>query len=117
MKVQSADWTQGAPILCFLRCVECAEAHYLPAVRCPDCGGALEEEESARRGNCVAESMVPAKYGLGDSDLHVCIVWLDEGFRVLCFASTGVSVGDRVTIDFRETTDGSLRPYALREDL
>lgn len=112
--IQRDDWTVGTQVLSFLHCPECTRAHYLSAFCCSDCGGVLEVKKSERRGTCIAASEVPAKYSIDGFNAHVCLVLLDEGFRVVGLKSSDVGLGDRVVIDFIKTNNGSLRPSVSR---
>lgn len=85
--------------LTYQRCGECLSAVFYPRLSCPACGGIdLSWQDSAGQGVVYTLSAIPQK----DSPDHVvCLVDLDEGFRMMSTISpeAGVecAIGSRVS--------------------
>ena len=84
----------------FQRCGGCGRAVFYPRVLCPFCGsGELAWEVSAGEGTVYATTAMPQRDG---DSRHVCLVDLDEGFRVMSrvegVAAEAVAIGDRVRL-------------------
>jgi uncharacterized protein len=97
----------------FQRCGGCGRAVFYPRVLCPFCGsGELAWEASAGEGTVYATTAMPRREG--DSRL-VCLVDLDEGFRVMSrvdgVAAEEVAIGDRVRLAI-VPGDGDAPPVA-----
>jgi uncharacterized OB-fold protein len=85
----------------FQRCGGCGRAVFYPRVLCPFCGGGeLAWERSAGEGTIYATTAAPRRDGPSH---HVCLVDLDEGFRVMSrvegVAAEEVAIGDRVRLE------------------
>ena len=84
----------------FQRCRGCGRAVFYPRVLCPYCGAnALTWEVSAGKGTVYATTAIPLRDG---PDRNVCLVDLDEGFRMMSrvdgVAAEEVAIGTRVSL-------------------
>lgn len=84
----------------FQRCSACGSAVFYPRVICPACGSsALHWQESTGRGAVYAATAVRRR---GAEPYSVCLVDLDEGFRMMSSVEEvppdEVRVGLRVTL-------------------
>jgi uncharacterized OB-fold protein len=94
--------------LAFQRCASCQAAIFYPRVLCPTCGSLeLLWEVSAGGGTVYATTVVSSR----DGDYVVCLVDLDEGFRlmstVLGVEPGDVSIGDRVRALIEPATENA----------
>jgi uncharacterized OB-fold protein len=88
--------------LSFQRCAECHAAVFYPRVACPSCGGVrLQWEDSAGAGTVYSVTSIPRRE---KDPVVVCLVDLDEGFRMMStIAGEGGSqtrIGQRVRMSF-----------------
>lgn len=84
--------------LTYQRCGDCQRAIFYPRLACPQCGSqALAWNVSAGAGAVYSMSAIPGRDG---PDHIVCLVDLDEGFRMMSTIATDspsdVSIGSRV---------------------
>ncbi|GAA2828145.1 Zn-ribbon domain-containing OB-fold protein [Kribbella solani] len=84
--------------IAYQRCVSCRNAVFYPRVLCPHCGAVeLEWEHSAGRGVVYSTTAIPERDG---TSYAVCLVDLDEGFRMLSTVigvpATELRIGERV---------------------
>jgi hypothetical protein len=94
------------------RCNACAKPIFYPRVMCPACGSD-DYNWFAPSGRGVVYSTTvmrrPAKAG---GDLHLCLVDLEEGFRVMSRVEdvdpASVAIGDRVTATISTAGDAPL---------
>jgi uncharacterized protein len=67
--------------LTYQRCDECAQAVFYPRLACPYCGStSMSWRDSAGRGVVYSLSVIPER---DRPDRVVCLVDLDEGFRMM----------------------------------
>ncbi|MBS1862092.1 MAG: OB-fold domain-containing protein [Actinobacteria bacterium] len=84
----------------FQRCGECGRAVFYPRLLCPFCGSADPAWETAAGGGTVyaTTTMRPRD----EAPYHVCLVDLDEGFRMMSrvdgVAPDAVRIGDRLRL-------------------
>ena len=77
----------------FQRCASCAAAVHPPRLLCPVDGSRdLAWEESAGAGTVYSATTVHAREGAHG----LCLVDLDEGYRVMSTVEGGVPIGTRV---------------------
>jgi uncharacterized OB-fold protein len=94
-------------VLAYQRCGSCDAAVFYPRVACPVCGGTdLSWQVSAGQGTVYSTTTIPQR----DADpYNVCLVDLDEGFRMMSTVvgvpSGQVRIGQRV--QGRVETEGS----------
>jgi uncharacterized OB-fold protein len=97
----------------FQRCSGCGVAVFYPRVVCPACGGdALEWRESAGRGSVYATTAVHRR----DAEAYnVCLVDLDEGFRMMSriegVPAEEVRIGLRVALRVARDDKGSVAVF------
>lgn len=105
----------------FQSCEGCEAAIFYPRVLCPACGGsALEWRTSSGRGVVYATTAV---YPREDEPYNVCLVDLEEGFRMMSrvegvaeSAAEGVAAGEveiglPVTFETRTEDDGPVAVF------
>lgn len=109
------DWVSGEPRLQLLECRRCAQRFYLPAEFCRRCSGELDIINSNGRGECIAITRIPEKYGHTNRDVFLALVRLDEGPVILTQRSTRVAIGDTVRLEFQRALDEALRPVAVTQ--
>ncbi|MBS1889203.1 MAG: OB-fold domain-containing protein [Actinobacteria bacterium] len=84
----------------FQRCGDCARAVFYPRVVCPHCGStALAWEISSGAGTVYATTVMRPHR---QEPYNVCLVDLDEGFRLMSrvdrVPADGVRIGDRLRL-------------------
>ncbi len=94
----------------YQRCDECGGAVFAPRVLCNHCGGtALRVEVSGGLGTVYSNTAVTQR---GADSYSVCLVDLDEGFRMMSsvvdIAAEDVGIGMRVTARFEPVEDDAL---------
>lgn len=92
----------------FQHCTACERAVFYPRVLCPHCGSeSLEWRASSGLGKVYATTVLHKR---GSDPYHVCLVDLDEGFRMMSrvegIAPDRVGIGNRVRLAVIEE-DGS----------
>jgi uncharacterized OB-fold protein len=98
----------------FQRCEGCERAIFYPRVLCPFCGSAeLAWAASAGEGTVYATTAMPRRQ---NPSRHVCLVDLDEGFRVMSrvdgVAAEEVVIGDRVRLSIVPGDEDDALPVA-----
>lgn len=94
--------------LAFQRCSGCGATVFYPRVVCPACGGdALGWRESAGRGTVYATTAVHRR---GAKAYNVCLVDVDEGFRMMSriedVLAEKVRIGLRVALRLPRDDEG-----------
>ena len=94
--------------LAFQRCEGCGRAVFYPRVLCPFCGGDdLRWEESSGRGTVYATTAIHRR---DTEPRNVCLVDLDEGFRMMSrvegIPAEEVTIGAAVRLRVEDTEDG-----------
>ncbi len=88
----------GEGVLAYQRCAECGSAVFYPRAICPACGGTdLVWHASSGRGTVYSTTSVSRR---GDVPYCVCLVDLDDGFRLMSTVvgvpAEHVRIGQRV---------------------
>ena len=101
----------AAGTLLYQRCGKCDAAVFYPRVACNVCGSVdLTFHQSAGSGTVYSTTVVARSTG---SPYSVCIVELDEGFRMMStvvdMPAEDVLIGVRVVGRFETSTDGAPR--------
>jgi uncharacterized OB-fold protein len=108
----------AAGTLLYQRCETCDTAVFYPRVACNACGGVeLAFRPSAGRGTVYSTTAVAPAGGLPYS---VCLVDLDEGFRMMSsvvdLPAEDVLIGLRVVCRFETADDGTTRPVFVSQE-
>ena len=116
----SEPFWQGAAAgeLRYQRCGACDTAIFFPRSICPECGAPnpdwLTSDGSGTVYACSTVHRAPPAFK-DDAPYTVLLVDLDEGFRMMSRLvdadPDAVSVGDRVTVVFRNGPSGRPAPY------
>jgi uncharacterized OB-fold protein len=118
MSEPTSPWTGyqeglAAGELRFQRCGGCGRAVFYPRVLCPFCGATeLAWETAAGEGTVYATTAMPRR---DRPSRHVCLVDLDEGFRLMSrvdgMEAEAVAIGDRVRLAVVEGEDGPVPAF------
>lgn len=101
--------------LTYQRCGECSHSVFYPRLACPACGSTdLSWRDSAGQGAVYSLSAIPQK----DSEDHVvCLVDLDEGFRMMSTISSGTGqpcvIGSRVSASIQPGQGDAAKPRVV----
>lgn len=97
--------------LLFQRCAPCGNAIFPPRVVCPACGGEdLAAEDSAGAGEIYSVTAVTRR----DHDSYtVCLINLDEGFRMMSTVVDAVAEDVRIGSRVRFAPEGGEVPRAV----
>jgi uncharacterized protein len=101
----------------YQRCGGCGRAVFYPRVLCPFCGATeLAWEAAEGEGTVYATTAMPRHDG---PSRHVCLVDLDEGFRLMSrvdgVEAEAVAIGDRVRLAVVAGEDGPVPAFRLVE--
>ena len=112
------DWTVGIPRMVGQRCQTCSACWLFRRGFCPQCGLASPQAISlAGAGTVHASTIVhraPDDQFRAIAPYALVLVELDEGVRVMGHAPTGIAIGARVGVSFREIA-GRLLPFFIHE--
>lgn len=119
MNTSPSDWTEGHPAIAFERCDACGARWYFRRGFCPRCGACeVATVVAGGRGTVHAVTTVvraPTPEWRAFAPYGIALVDLDEGVRVMTHAAPGLSIGDRVRIDWRELGE-RIVPHAVSID-
>jgi len=104
----------------FQRCEDCSHPFYFPRAFCPACGGVRVPVRSASgAGTAVAVTMVmraPTTAWKAHLPYLLCLVEMDEGFRMMGQAEKATAIGDRVEAGTIEIDCGSFPFFRVAAD-
>ena len=114
-----ADWTRGEPGVALQRCPGCAHVWYFRRGFCPACGRDAPETFAAGGAGTVDAATVvhraPDDAFRALAPYALVLVVLDEGPRMMAHAAADLTIGERVTLGFREVA-GRIIPYFQRTE-
>jgi uncharacterized OB-fold protein len=109
-----ADWTAGTPGLAYQACAACEVTWYFQRGFCPSCGApGPEARQASGQGTVCAVTLVtraPSEELRKHAPYLICLIDLDEGFRVMAHGNPGLRIGDRVQATFTDLV-GRLIPF------
>jgi uncharacterized OB-fold protein len=90
----------SAPSIKYYKCTSCAAVGYVPRMACPECGGVERSQETSNgRGRLLGVTCFRGESPYKEGPAHaICIVELEEEFKVLGLCATNVEVGAAVRL-------------------
>ena len=101
------------------RCKGCEQAIFFPRTACPACGSTDYRWFRPSGRGVVHSTTVMRRPAAAGGDLHLCLVDLEEGFRMMSRVEgadpASVAIGDAVTAELGEHAGAPLVVFRLAE--
>ncbi len=114
MNEKLTDWTRGSEAIIYQYCASCGARQYFRRSFCAACGAADPQDKRASGEGTVYATSLVCRAATPETRAHVpyniLLVDAAEGFRMMAHGDNGLSIGDKVTVRFKQFA-GRMVPY------